>query len=87
MDHMYNSQHAREVGEVLLQRLFEESAVEVTKTETEHVFRLVAKTKHGYIRGVEWYEFEDEAQQFSNGFYATEEDAKAALRTYCKFFL
>ncbi|QCW23804.1 hypothetical protein key_066 [Erwinia phage KEY] len=71
---------------VLMSRLFEEDAVLLTKTKTPGIWKMeVASSKSAdalFLDHAVWYEFEDETQNFSDGHFQTEEEAKDMLKLY-----
>ena len=90
MKHMFNMPDR--IASMMLQRLFNESLVTVTRVTDsihKHIFRMEFETAPGAVHSqkVVWYEFEDEVQQFSEGWFQTQEACEQAFRTYCKFFL
>lgn len=78
------------IAELMLDRLFMEGAAIAVKVPGyDHIYRMEFQSQPGasHSQTVVWYEFEDEAQQFSNGWFPTVEECVGALRTYMKFYL
>ena len=78
------------IARLTLQRAFHEGHIKITKVSGyKHIFRLEVESAPGSLHSqtAVWYEFEAEAEQFSEGFFHTVEECVGAYRTYTKFFL
>ena len=78
------------IAGLMLDRLFMEGAVTAVKVSGySHIYRMEFQSQPGaaHSQTVVWNEFEDEVQQFSNGWFPTIEECVGALRAYVKFNL
>lgn len=75
----------------MLQRLFNDGAVRAYRTDITNIwkleFRLSDNSEAINNRTFTWYEYEDEVQQFSEGYFVTPGEAQAALEHYCRTYL
>ena len=88
MNNMFNMPD--HIAGMMLQRMFADGSVSASRVSGhKHIFRMEFETAPGaaHSQRVVWYEFEDEVQQFSEGWFQTQEDCEQAFRTYCKLFL
>lgn len=88
MDHMFNMPD--KIAGFMLTRMFADGSVSASRVSGhKHIFKMEFETAPGSVhsQNIVWYEFEDEAQQFSEGWFQTPEACEQAFRTYCRFFL
>lgn len=66
----------------LIQELFDRAVISCKETSDSHVWELTMTTMQG--TELLWFEFSDEAEQFSENFYGSQLSAKMALDRYIK---
>lgn len=75
----------------MLQRLFYDGAVKSYKTEFPNIWKLEFQVSDDpdslYNQTFTWYEYSDECEQFSEGFFITPGAAQVALNQYCEKYL
>ncbi|QIO00685.1 hypothetical protein fuchur_90 [Salmonella phage fuchur] len=75
----------------MLQRLFYDGAVKAYKTEFPNIWKLEFWISDDpdslYNQTFTWYEYSDECEQFSEGYFVTPGEAQAALEHYCRTYL
>lgn len=74
----------------MLERMVTDGSVSTSRVPGHnHIFRLEFETAPGSVhsRTIVWYEFEDEVQQFSEGWFHSVEECEKSFRAYCEVFL
>lgn len=80
----------KDILRVAITRLFNEQVVQVTKTEYPHIFRFDlcgSQFDNDFHLKIHWFDFEDETQNYFDGFFHTLEEAKECFDKYCEEYL
>lgn len=72
----------------MLQRLYNDEALKAYRTEFTNIWKMEFSLSDDpdalYNSTFTWFEYEDECQQFSEGYFITPGAAQTALEHYCR---